>query len=526
MIKSDYLIVGSGIAGLSLALKASKNYSVSLVTKRAMFDSSTGKAQGGICCVTDKLDSFEEHINDTLISGAGLCNNKMVERMVVEAPARIKELIALGVNFTKKDDCDTEFDLGLEGGHTKRRILHTKDTTGNEIENILIKNIKKHKNITVYEEHTAIDLILDDYGACRGAYVLNNEDNSVRIFESKIIVLATGGAGKTYLYTTNPDVGTGDGIAMAYRAGADIANMEFVQFHPTCLYNSAAKSFLISEAVRGEGAVLKLKNGERFMEKYSAQKELAPRDIVAKAIDSELKASGENFVYLDIREKSRDFIVSKFPNIYENCLKYGIDITKDMIPVTPAAHFFCGGIAIDENGRTNIKNLYAIGEASCSGVHGANRLASNSLLEGVVYADRAYKDSLQFLDKESVPVKIKPIKKNTKSLNETADVFMQKWQEIRRLAWNYLGISRSNAKLLEAKKKISDLKHAIDNRFVSTSFTVDRIELRNIACIAEVIVDSAMLRKESRGLHFNTDYPFILPEAKNTVINIRTKAQR
>ncbi|GHT64072.1 L-aspartate oxidase [Endomicrobiia bacterium] len=524
MIKSDYLIIGSGIAGLSFALKASKNSSVFLVTKGALFDSSTGKAQGGICCVTDKLDSFEEHINDTLISGVGLCNSKMVERMVVEAPERIQELIALGAKFTKKNNSDTEFDLGLEGGHSKRRILHTKDTTGNEIENILIKNIKKHKNIVIYEEHAAVDLILDDNGVCHGAYVLNNKNNDVVVFESKITVLATGGAGKTYLYTTNPDVSTGDGIAMAYRAGADIANMEFVQFHPTCLYSSAAKSFLISEAVRGEGAVLKLKDGERFMEKYSAQKELAPRDIVARAIDNELKTSGEDFVYLDIREKGRDFIVSKFPNIYENCLKYGINITKDMIPVTPAAHFFCGGIAIDENGRTSVKNVYAIGEVSCSGVHGANRLASNSLLEGVVYANRAYKDSLQFLNKEAVPVKIKPIK-NTKSLNETSDVFMQKWQEIRRLAWNSLGISRSNAKLLESKEKISNLKHVIDDSFMNTSFSVDGIELRNIACISEMIVDSAMLRKESRGLHFNADYPFMLPKAKDTVINIRTKAQ-
>jgi L-aspartate oxidase len=518
VVKSDYLIIGSGIAGLSLALKASRNGSVSLITKRALFDSSTDKAQGGICCVTDKLDSFEEHINDTLIAGAGLCNSKMVEKMVVEAPERIQELIALGVSFTKKELCPTEFDLGLEGGHTKRRVLHAKDTTGNEIENILIKNIKIHKNIIAYKEHTAIDLILDDNGICRGAYVLNNENNNVEIFESKITVLATGGAGKTYLYTTNPDISSGDGIAMAYRAGADIANMEFVQFHPTCLYNSAAKSFLISEAVRGEGAVLKLENGQEFMEKYSDQKELASRDVVARAIDCELKASGKDFVYLDIRQKGKDFIVSRFPNIYKNCLKYAIDITKDMIPVTPAAHFFCGGVAIDENGRTSIKNLYAIGEASCSGVHGANRLASNSLLEGVVYANRAYKDSLQFLDKENLPFKIKPIK-STKPLNETSDVFMQKWQEIRRLTWDYLGISRSNAKLLEAKEKISNLKYAIDNSFANTSFSVDGIELRNIACISKMIVDSAMIRKESRGLHFNTDYPFMLPEAKDTIIN-------
>jgi L-aspartate oxidase len=522
MVKSDYLVIGSGIAGLSFALKAAKCGTVSLVTKRKLFDSSTGRAQGGIACVTDKLDSFEEHVRDTLISGAGLCNKEMVEKMVKEASDRIKELVELGVNFTKKDEFSFEFDLGLEGGHSKRRVLHSGDVTGEKIEKVLINNIYKLENITFYEEHTAIDLILDDNGVCSGAHTLNNENSKIELFQAKIVVLACGGSGKTYLYTTNPDVATGDGIAMAYRAGADIANMEFVQFHPTCLYNSEVKSFLISEALRGEGAVLRLKNGERFMDKYSSQKELAPRDIVARAIDTELKARRENFVYLDITSKSRDFLVRRFPNIYAKCLEYGIDMAKDMVPVTPAAHFFCGGINIDEHGMTNIENLYAIGETSCSGIHGANRLASNSLLEGIVYADRAYKDSLKFLSREHREIKSQKNKIDNSA--KSSQIVMQEWEEIRRLTWSYLGIYRSNEKLSKAKKRIDILKNEIDQYFLSAPISVDIIELRNIACVSELILRSAMLRKESRGLHFNVDYPFMLSKSCNTIINIDRKA--
>jgi len=518
-IKSDYLILGSGIAGLSLALKASKEGSVSLVTKRKMFDSATGKAQGGIACVSEKSDSFEAHIRDTMISGAGLCDEKMVKKMIIEAPERIKELIALGVSFNKKDCSDSEFELALEGGHSKRRILHAGDITGNEVERVLIENIKKHKNIAVYEDHTAIDLVLDDNKVCRGAYVFDNKNNNTKIFEAKVTALACGGAGKSYLHTSNPDVATGDAVAMAYRAGADIANMEFVQFHPTCLYGSNGVSFLISEAVRGEGAVLKLKNGENFMDKYSPLRELAARDIVARAIDSELKIRKEKFVYLDITAKSRDFLVKRFPNIYSKCFEYGIDISKDMIPVVPAAHFFCGGVAIDENGRTGIGNLYALGEAACSGVHGANRLASNSMLEGIVYAERVYRDSLQFLGKEYSRFDVKLAGKIVSSIDPPA-VFMHRYEEIRRLTWNYLGISRSNEGLLKAKKRISVLKNEIEQYFGKVRFTVSGIELRNIVSVSEMIVSSAMRRKESRGVHFNTDYPFMLPEAKNTIINI------
>jgi L-aspartate oxidase len=523
MIKSDYLVMGSGIAGLSFALKAARSGTVSLITKRKLFDSSTGRAQGGVACVTDKMvDTFEEHVRDTLASGAGLCNKDMVEKMVKEAPSRIKELIDIGVKFTKKDEFSFEFDLGLEGGHSKRRVLHAGDVTGAEIERILISNVCRFENITVYEEHTAVDLILDDNNFCSGVYVLNNENNGVEVFQAKVVVLACGGSGKTYLYTSNPDVATGDGIAMAYRAGADIANMEFVQFHPTCLYNSEAKSFLISEAVRGEGAVLRLKNGEQFMDKYSSQKELASRDIVSRAIDTELKARRENFVYLDSTSKSRDFLVRRFPNIFAKCLEYGIDMAKDMIPVIPAAHFFCGGINIDEHGRTSIENLYAIGETACSGIHGANRLASNSLLEGIVYADRAYKDSLKLLNRHHFGINNWENKINS-SKNPSQIVFMQEWEEIRRLAWSYLGIYRSNEKLLKAKKRIDILKNEIDKYFTATPVSVDSVELRNIACVAHLILCSAMLRKESRGLHFNVDYPFMLSEAYNTILNINQK---
>lgn len=524
MIKADYLVIGSGIAGLSFALKACQSGNVALITKRKLFDSATGKAQGGVACVTDKSDSFEQHIQDTMIAGVGLCNKKIVEMVVEEGPERIQEIIKLGVKFSKKNYSDSEFELGLEGGHTKRRILHAGDSTGNEIERALIDNISKCPNIIVYEDHTAIDLIVDDAGQCRGAYVFKNEKSEVEIFEAKVTVLACGGAGKAYLYTSNPDIATGDGIAMAYRAGADISNMEFVQFHPTCLFNPEAKSFLISEAVRGEGGILRSKSGEAFMEKYHPLKELAPRDIVARAIDSELKASGDNFVYLDITSKDRDYLVKRFPNIYATCLEYGIDISKDMIPVVPAAHYFCGGVTVDENGLSTIKNLYAIGENSCTGLHGANRLASNSLLEGLVYAHRAYVDSVPLLSKKYSDANINQMN-NSQSLSSESTVFIQDWNEIRRSAWNYLGISRSDERLSKAEKRIELLEDEIDQYFWSSPFTVDRIEVRNIAFISEMIVRSARMRKESRGLHYNTDYPFALPEAKDTVINIKSETK-
>ncbi|MBQ1610016.1 MAG: FAD-binding protein, partial [Elusimicrobia bacterium] len=339
MIKTDYLVIGSGIAGLSFALKACKTNDVALVTKKKLFDSSTGKAQGGVACVTDKDDTFESHIQDTLVAGDGLCNKEIVEIAVKSAPERIQELISMGMKFAKKDYNSSEFELGLEGGHSKRRILHAGDITGEEIEKVLVANIQKANNVSIYEDHMAIDLIIDENKKCCGAYVYDVKSSKVEIFLAKVVVLACGGTGKVFLYTSNPDVATGDGIAMAYRAGANISNMEFIQFHPTCLYNPVAKSFLISEAVRGEGAVLKNQKGEAFMQKYHPLKDLAPRDIVSRAIDTELKKSGDKFVYLDIRHRGEDFIVKRFPNIYEKCLFYGIDMARDMIPVVPAAHY-------------------------------------------------------------------------------------------------------------------------------------------------------------------------------------------
>jgi L-aspartate oxidase len=530
MIRSDYLVIGSGIAGLSLALKASKSGSVSLVTKRNIFDSATEKAQGGIACVVDKYDSFEAHVNDTIVCGAGLCNKRMVEKLVAEGPDRVKELVAIGMNFTRKSCSSSEFDLGLEGGHSKRRILYRDDVTGSEIEKVLIKNIGKYRNIVVYENHIAVDLILDDDKICRGAYFLDNANDCIRVFEAKITVLACGGAGRTYLYTSNPDISTGDGMAMAYRAGADIANMEFVQFHPTCLHIAAnmAKFFLVSEAVRGEGGILRLKNGEAFMGKYHIQKELAPRDIVTRAVYNELKARGEKFAYLDITMKNKDFLEKRFPNIYAKCLEHGIDMAKDMIPVTPAAHFFCGGVAVDEDGRTSIKNLYAVGETACSGVHGANRLASNSLLEGIVYAERIHKNSLRFLKKNYSQFNdIDFVRNGTNlSVNEIVNFGYKKLEEIQKLTWDYVGISRSNEKLLQAQRKIFFLKSEVEDYFKDSHFTASEIELRNIAFVAEMIVRCAVDRKESRGLHFNTDYLFTSSDAKNTIINkyrVKTK---
>ncbi|MDD2524192.1 MAG: L-aspartate oxidase [Endomicrobiia bacterium] len=521
MIKTDYLVIGSGIAGLSFAIKASDNGTVSLITKRNLFDSSTGKAQGGVACVTDKEDSFAEHIQDTLVAGAGLCDEEMVELLVKSAPARIEELIKLGVKFTKKDYKESEFELGLEGGHSKRRILHAGDITGNEIERVLIENINKKDNIIVYEDHMAVDLLIDKNQKekkCYGAYIYDINKRKVELFVAKVVILATGGTGKVYLYTSNPDVATGDGVAMAYRAGADIANMEFMQFHPTCLYNPQAKSFLISEAVRGEGAILKNQKGEAFMSKYHLLKDLAPRDIVARAIDTELKNSGDHFVYLDITSKPNKFFLKRFPNIYEKCLKYGIDMSKDMIPVVPAAHYCCGGIDVNKYAQTTITNLFAIGETACNGVHGANRLASNSLLDGLVSAELAYQKSKEMLENIKIKENIKNFI-NESTGNGDPAVMLQNWDEIRRLMWNYAGIVRTDDRLSMALKRIKILNSEVAQHFKNFKVSIELLELRNILDVAEIIVMSAMARKESVGLHYSLDYPEKSTKKVKTIIN-------
>lgn len=512
-IQSDYLIIGSGIAGLSLALKLCEIGTVSVVTKRDVKESATFYAQGGIAAVVDSDDSLEDHIGDTLQAGAGLCNKEIVTKVVNEGPVALKNLIELGANFTMKSD--GKFDLGKEGGHTKRRVVHNADFTGKAVMNALVKAANKNKNITIFEDHIAVDLITtskftgeEKHNRCLGSYVLNKKEKRVDTFLATETVLASGGASKVYLFTSNPDVATGDGIAMAYRAGASIANMEFFQFHPTCLFHREAKSFLISEALRGEGATLSSKNGNRFMENYHPMKELAPRDIVARAIDSELKKTGDEFVYLDISHKGKEFVKSRFPNIFERCLKYGIDISKEPIPVVPAAHYLCGGIMTDMEGKTDIECLYACGETASTGLHGANRLASNSLLEGLVFSEFIYK-ALSLKEKKTTK-KIQPIPSwNPGSAVDSDEsvIVSQNWDEIRRLMQNYVGIVKTDKRLERAKRRIDLIQSEISEYYWDFLITSDLLELRNIATVAELIISSAMKRKESRGLHYNLDYP-------------------
>ena len=527
MSEFSHLVIGGGIAGLTFALEVAHAGRVAVLFKKSLTQSSTAWAQGGVAAVTTPQDTLESHIQDTLTAGAGLCNPRIVDLVVREGPRRVEELISRGVRFDKSDS--EQYHLHQEGGHSQRRIFHAADQTGYEIQQALLARAREHANIEFFDNANAVDIITTRKlpGARRegsekfenrvlGAYVLMPDQN-VRVFTAPTVLVATGGAGKVYLYTSNPDVSSGDGIAMCYRAGCSIGNMEFFQFHPTCLYEPRAKTFLITEAMRGEGARLIRKNGQAFMHTYHPEGELAPRDIVARAIDHEMKLHGEEFVYLDISHRKPDFIKKHFPTIYERCLEYGYDITTQPIPVVPAAHYCCGGVVCDEHGATKISGLYVAGECAHTGLHGANRLASNSLLEGMVFAYRAAQHALKNRLEDHTGA-IPPWDPGSAVDSDEQVVITQNWDEIRRCMWNYVGIVRSTKRLERALRRIEVIKQEIHDYYWNFTVTSDLLELRNLCLVAELVICSAAARKESRGLHYTLDYPAMLPESLDTIL--------
>lgn len=518
----DVLVVGSGAAGLSLALHLADTAKVAVLSKGQLHEGSTWFAQGGIAAVLDDQDSIDAHVADTLAAGGGLCHEDSVRFTVERSKSAIEWLIQQGVDFTKNSDADN-YHLTKEGGHSHRRIIHSADATGKAVLSSLIERVKGHPNITLLERFIALDLITQpDPNSrklrCSGAYVYSAKDDHVHAFQAKSVVLATGGASKVYLYTSNPDGASGDGIAMAWRAGCRVANMEFNQFHPTCLFHPKAKSFLITEALRGEGAHLKLPNGERFMHRFDERAELAPRDIVARAIDHEMKRLGSDCLYLDISHKPAEFIADHFPTVKSRCLEFGIDITKEPIPVVPAAHYTCGGIVVNAQGQTDLLNLYAIGETSFTGLHGANRMASNSLLECLVYARSAALDIAQRLDNIPEPEPC-PLWDESRVTDSDEDVVIShNWDELRRFMWDYVGIVRTRKRLERATHRIKLLQKEIAEYYSNYKVRGDLIELRNLALVAELIIRSAMERKESRGLHYSLDYPEPAAVARDTIL--------
>lgn len=510
---TDLLIIGSGIAGLTVALEAADHADVLILTKADPWDSATSRAQGGVAAAVGPDDSPDRHLQDTMDAGAGLCSQAAVDVCVREGPASIRWVEDLGVAFCR--DADGTRDLGQEGGHRRRRILHVKDMTGQELVRVLLDRARAHPRITVRSDWLAVDLITrvrlgvtQEEDRCLGAYAMDMSTGEIQPIRAGVTILATGGAGKVYLYTTNSDVSTGDGVAMAWRAGATIANMEFYQFHPTCLYHASGPPFLISEAVRGEGGQLILKDGQRFMPRYHEMAELAPRDVVARAIDAELKRTGDPCAYLDVTHLEGGFLESRFPTIFAHCQALGLDIRTEPVPVVPAAHYLCGGVRTDHNGWTGMNGLYAVGETACTGLHGANRLASNSLLEGLVFGRRAAQDALKYIRTRALPDHVLPPWNTGFATDpEEAVVVSQNWHEVRRFMWNYLGIVRSDMRIHRALRRLMTVREEIRADYWSFILTPELIELRNLADIAYLVLEMASMRKESRGLHYNVDYP-------------------